>query len=83
VPRYEYWCHACDKDVVIQHLSSETADTCPECQKSDTLKRKISSFSTSSRSRPTKRKVGEVTEEFINSARDELKQQKNELDDKR
>ena len=83
MPRYEYHCQACTKDIIVQHLSAETAEVCPECQQTGTLKRKISSFSTPSRNRSLKRKVGEVTEECINSAREELKQQKNDLEDKR
>jgi len=83
MPRYEYHCRACVKDIIVQHLSAETAEVCPECQQTGTLKRKISSFSTPAPRRSLKRKVGEVTEEFIGSAREELKQQKSDLEDKR
>jgi len=82
VPRYEYSCDVCSKDVIIQHLSNETADSCPECHAAQSLTRKISVFSTR-RNSSSKKKVGEVTEEFINSAREDLKKEKKNLEGNR
>jgi hypothetical protein len=43
----------------------------------------VSTFSTSAPKRSVKKKVGEITEEFIDTARGELKRQKSDLDTKR
>ena len=82
MPRYEYSCDMCSKDVIIQHLSSETVDSCPECHAAHSLTRKISAFSTR-RNSSSKKKVGKVTEEFIDSAREDLKKEKKNLESNR
>ena len=83
MPRYEYFCTACKRDSTVQHLSDEITDICPRCLKSGALKKKLSTFSTSHSSTSKRRRIGETTEEFIRTAREELKQQKDDLDDKR
>jgi putative FmdB family regulatory protein len=83
LPRYEYYCSSCKKDTIIQHLSTESAEVCPVCQQGGHLIKKISTFRTFTKSKTTKRRVGDTTEEFIRTSRDELKQQKKEMDDKR
>lgn len=83
MPRYEYVCGACNKDVIIQHLSDEVVSKCPECDKDSSLTKKLTTFRT--QEKPSKRggKVGETTEDFIKSSREELRQQKKELHEKR
>lgn len=83
MPRYEYYCTVCEQDTTVQHLSDEIADACPGCLKTGTLKKKLSTFSTPRSSTTRRQRVGETTEEFIRTARDELKQQKDDLGDKR
>ena len=83
MPRYEYTCRACGEDAVISHLSDETAEVCPQCEAIGQLTRMVSTFSTSAPKRSVKKKVGEITEEFIDTARGELKRQKSDLDTKR
>ena len=83
MPRYEYHCGNCELDSTIQHLSSETVEECPECHYEGALCKKISNFRTSPDSKWVKKKIGETTEQFIKNAREELKQQKDDLDDKR
>ena len=80
MPRYEYRCNECELDLIVQHLSDEIADVCPVCQQTGTLEKKLSNIRTTSRSRQSKRKVGETTEEFIKTSRDDLQQQKDDLD---
>jgi hypothetical protein len=68
---------------VISHLSDEEASECPECQAPDCLVKLLTSFTTSNKSESTKQRVGQITEEFIQDAAQELDQQKQELEKKR
>jgi putative FmdB family regulatory protein len=79
VPRYQYRCTQCEHICVIQHLSDETVSICPECNKDEALVKQLTSFSTRNSKTLHRAKVGDVTEEYIQSAREELKQQKKEL----
>ena len=69
--------------MTIQHLSTESAQVCPACQQPGQLTKKISTFRTLTKPKTGKKKVGDTTEEFIRTSRDELKQQKKEMNDKR
>ena len=83
VPRYQYACSACDKDVTTSHLSSETAEVCPLCESDNTLTKKLTRFATNTPKRTQPRqKTGEITEQFIKDARKELQQQKKDLENK-
>jgi len=53
---------------------------CLECLEKGSLKKLLTTFSTTTRKSNTPKKVGEVTEEFIESARDALVQQKQNLE---
>ena len=78
MPRYQYRCKACEKVSTIYHPSSETQSICPECDSGSTLVKLLTTFST--RKKGTKsNKAGQLTEEFIQDSRQELEQQKNEL----
>jgi putative FmdB family regulatory protein len=83
VPRYEYNCSACGKDVTIQHLSDETVSTCPSCETDDTLVKQLTTFRTNKSTATRKQKVGDTTEDFIKTSRAELHQQKKELKEQR
>ena len=82
MPRYLYKCNKCDNEVTIFHLASEKAAACPECGSDTSLEKLLTSFTTYTET-TTKKKVGAMTEEFIETAAGELKQQKKELGDKR
>ena len=82
MPRYIYKCTECDEQSLIFHLSDETATECPKCNTHDALVKELTSFTTMP-AHINKQKVGEVTEEFIDDARQELKQQKQEMDKNR
>jgi len=56
---------------------------CPECLKEGGLQKKLSTFNTFHRSKKSKKRTGETTEEFIKAAREELQQQKSDLDEER
>jgi len=83
VPRYEYYCSQCDSVIVVSHLSDEKETDCPKCFTQESLTKKLTSFRNLSKKKDTKNKVGDVTEEFIQSSREELKKQKKKMEDKR
>ena len=82
MPRYAYHCSECDKEVTLFHLVAEEAPPCPLCNSVEHLTKLLSAFATK-RKQQVKQKVGDTTEKFIKSAGSELKQQKNDLKDKR
>lgn len=82
MPRYQYRCTACEKDLLITHLSDESPGPCPGCTKPDTLIKRLTNFHTPLNNQ-TRQKQGAITEEFIKEARLDLKHQKKELTDKR
>tara|TARA_Y100000310_G_scaffold138499_1_gene137485 strand:+ start:2220 stop:2471 length:252 start_codon:yes stop_codon:yes gene_type:complete len=83
VPRYEYNCSACGKDVTIQHLSDEVVNDCPSCETDDTLVKQLTTFRTNKSIATRKQKVGDTTEGFIKTSREELRQQKKDLEEQR
>tara|TARA_R100001594_G_scaffold131973_1_gene171929 strand:+ start:1722 stop:1970 length:249 start_codon:yes stop_codon:yes gene_type:complete len=82
MPRYEYKCTDCEATSTIFHLVNESWDECPKCMKKQTLKKVLSTFTTTKKV-GHRSVVGETTEEFIKEAREDLKQQKRELDRER
>jgi putative FmdB family regulatory protein len=78
VPRYQYRCSSCDKTQTIQHLSSELLKDCGLCERTDTLTKLLSTFSTAKKT-TSRKKTGQITEEFIQEARQDLKKQKTDL----
>jgi putative FmdB family regulatory protein len=79
VPRYQYRCMECNHDCVIHHLSTETVSICPSCNKKGVLIKQLTSFTSTNSKVIPKVKTGQVTEEFIQDARKELKQQRKDL----
>jgi putative FmdB family regulatory protein len=78
VPRYEYRCTECNETSVINHLSSEIETNCPKCEANGSLVKALTRFHTKI-SPHKKQKTGDITEKFIQDSRQELKQQKKEL----
>lgn len=64
-------------------MSEETVEECPECSEADCLTKVITTFTTNHNSGPTKQKVGQITEEFIQDAKQDLHQQRDTLEKKR
>ncbi len=75
MPRYSYYCSVCDKTLTVFHLVDETKENCDLCGTIDSLSKVLTRFTTKT---ATSRKiqVGDVTEDFIKDAREELEQQK-------
>jgi len=78
MPRYEYYCSACEDKLIIAHMSDEKITECPTCKSEESLKKMVSRFMSKSKSKP-KSATGDLTENFIKEAKKELKQQKKEL----
>jgi len=78
MPRYRYRCSNCNKTQTLQHLSNELLKDCDLCATTDTLTKLISTFSTAKKT-TSQKKTGQITEEFIKDARQDLRQQKIEL----
>tara|TARA_R100000995_G_C3481018_1_gene123904 strand:+ start:968 stop:1216 length:249 start_codon:yes stop_codon:yes gene_type:complete len=79
MPRYQYRCTTCDKISVISHASSDVETDCPECGNKDTLVKMLTQFRTN-KAGTEKKKVGQITERFIEDSRHELQQQRKKLD---
>ena len=75
MPRYVYRCEHCEEVLVVMHGVEEPYKTCGACGYEDTLVKQLSYPSISTSKRETVGRVGEITEEFIKSARTDLKQQ--------
>jgi len=84
MPRYQYECGRCGKMLIIEHLSHESATDCTECVEKNTLVKLLTTFSTSiKKDTIKKRRTGELTEEFIQDARQDLAKQKQEINKER
>jgi len=79
MPRYQYRCTACEDLSTINHLSSEILTACPRCKAPTGLVKLLTRFNTAPK-RPVRQRVGQITEEFIEDARIDLQQQKEELE---
>ena len=79
MPRYQYECTQCSETLTIFHLSDEVMEDCPTCLKESALKKLLTTFTSSGKKQGVRKKVGEITEEFIETSRTELHEQKQEL----
>ena len=80
MPRYQYECAQCKKVLTLSHLSNEQMVDCPDCLGEKTLKKLLTTFRSTSKKQQARKKVGAITEEFIESSRADLQQQKEELE---
>jgi len=78
MPRYQYRCKACEEVSTIYHPSSESQSVCPKCDSGPTLVKLLTTFATKKKGTKSN-KIGQVTEQFIEDSRQELKQQKEQL----
>jgi len=84
MPRYDYRCTKCNELSTISHLSDELSIECPKCGDPHGLVKLVTTFRTKGNARSfAKTKTGQVTEEFIQEARQDLSQHKQELDKNR
>ena len=79
MPRYIYRCTECNLIETVTHGVSENYETCGGCGQRGFLAKQLGFPSMPSNRETRSRKVGEVTEEFIESARQDLVHQIEEL----
>ena len=79
MPIYVYQCGDCLGEWKENHLMCETVENCTWCD-SRNISRKPSNFSTNSKKQEQTKKVGDLTREFIENSKDDLKNQRKELD---
>ena len=82
MPIYLYDCLGCKISFTIRHGMNETCEECPTCG-ADSVERIPTNFTNRSKSIARSKKVGDTTKDFIENARQDLKTQKEELDEQR
>ena len=82
MPIYVYQCLDCLGEWKENHLMSESIEECPWCA-SKNIGRKPSNFSYNTNKQQENKKTGDLTKEFIENSRDDLKNQIKELDTSR
>ena len=79
MPRYVYRCTECELTETVMHGISEVYETCGGCGQKGFLAKQLGFPSMPSNKGARVRRVGEKTEEFIESARRDLAHQIEEL----
>ena len=82
MPIYVYQCTDCLGEWKESHGMTEDAESCAWCD-SQNIHRVPSNFVNLSKKLDVKRKVGDLTNEFIEESKESLQNQKKELDNKR
>ena len=80
MPRYRYECKNCGDLIIVFHSFEETFSDCEKCEQKDTMQKLLSTPLTIKKSiqlNPNK-KIGELTEKYIEENRKVLKQLKQE-----
>ena len=78
MPSYVYRCTECEELSTINHSSEEVETECPKCAADRGLVKLLTNFTTFKKSNKNQ-KVGKITEQFIEDSRQELEQQKEQL----
>ena len=82
MPIYVYECQDCFGEWKESHGMHEEIEHCSWCG-GQNIYRKPSMFSNLSKKTPSKKKVGDLTNEFIENSMEDLRRQKEELDKNR
>jgi len=82
MPRYAYKCGACNIEYLTMHGLSDILQVCEKCGVQDMLTKLLTTPSYGVKKQSTK-KVGQITEEFIEESRQELQKQRKDLDTQR
>tara|TARA_R110000824_G_scaffold88551_10_gene217606 strand:- start:2844 stop:3092 length:249 start_codon:yes stop_codon:yes gene_type:complete len=78
MPRYNYRCEACEAQFLAMHSVDEILENCKLCESVKSLTKLLTMPSYALKQTKTK-KVGQVTQDFIDEARHDLKKQKKDL----
>jgi len=68
--------------MLVFHLADECAPECTGCKKTDSLVKVLSTFTTGKK-RTKKTSVGTITEDFIETSREDLRRDRKVLEKKR
>ena len=82
MPIYLYECGDCEETFKVRHGMSESCECCTLCG-SSSLERKPTQFMNLSKQQISKQKTGDITKEFIENSKEDLKSQIKELEKKR
>ena len=78
MPRYQYYCEACEKEYTIIHLMKETPEVCKICKVEGSLK-KIYPTLRKTRKKTNNKKPGEIVKKHIEEAKEEVKKEKERM----
>ena len=78
MPRYSYKCDSCETCFLAMHPSDEVLEKCNICDSTGSLTKLLTKPTYVAKGRKNK-KVGQLTEDFIDEARQDLKKQKQDL----
>lgn len=81
MPIYVYRCEDCEEEFKVSHSMHEDHESCDLCDSSNIARKPM--FSLNRKRHEKKQKVGDATNEFIESAKLDLRKQKQDLDGKR
>jgi len=79
MPIYIYGCGNCGSEITISHSMTETVEDCEVCEVSSSLTRRPSMFSNIKREPEQKQKAGDYVKNFIEEAKQDLHEQKDNL----
>lgn len=78
MPRYSYLCSECSSEFSLWHSYGESGFLCPECSSENIDKifnnKNIYSYIETNNSSIKQQKIGQITQEFIKEAAEELKE---------
>ena len=83
MPRYLYRCNECDEEYQELHSIKEKLTNCKLCDTKNSLIRVPSAFTTAHKNKAPKQKPGNLVKEFIEESKEDLRHQKEDLEEKR
>lgn len=78
MPFYDYYCHDCKDRFYVLHGMSETIEACGYCE-GPNIERMVANIAYDIRPTNYRTRVGDVVKTHIESAREEIKQQKKDM----
>lgn len=82
MPFYHYHCHHCRRDFTVKHGMFFEQSRCTLCHTSGFLEKIVPQVSIKKQNFQENKKVGDITKEHIEDAREDLKKMKKERKEK-
>jgi len=82
MPVYVYECEECEEQFKVSHGMTENHEHCDLCDATN-IRRIPTMFTNLSKKIVRNNKTGDITKEFIENSKEELRNEKRELDGKR